>query len=135
MFIDASAIIAMLADEAEGSACADALASTTTRLTSGVAIWEAVAGLVRTYTLSIPEARRKVGELLDTAEITVVPIGEREADLALEAYLHYGKGRHAARLNMGDCFAYACARAHEVPLLFKGSDFDSTDIAAALPRR
>jgi ribonuclease VapC len=134
MFVDASAIIAMLADETEGDSFADALAGAALRLTSAIAVWEAVAGLVRTYTLSIPEARARVNDLLSTADIQLVTIGERELGIALDAYTHYGKGRHVARLNMGDCFAYACARSHEVPLLFKGTDFDSTDIPSALSR-
>ena len=134
MFVDASAMIAMLADEAEGDAFADTLAGADRRLASAIAVWEAVAGLVRTYTLSIPEARAKVDQLLATADIRLVPIAERELDIALDAYTHYGKGRHRARLNMGDCFAYACARSHDVPLLFKGDDFDSTDIPSAISR-
>jgi ribonuclease VapC len=134
MFVDASAMIAMLGDETDGDTFADALAAAAQRLTSAIAIWEAVAGLVRTYTLSIPEARARVDELLSTADIRLVTIGERELGIALDAYTHYGKGRHIARLNMGDCFAYACARSHAVPLLFKGADFDSTDIPSALSR-
>jgi ribonuclease VapC len=135
MFVDASAIIAMLANEKEGDAFADALQGAASRLTSPIAIWEAVAGLVRSYALSISEARAKVNALLEVADVRLVTIGERELDLALEAYLHYGKGRHVAGLNLGDCFAYACARSHDVPLLFKGADFDNTDIPSALRRR
>ena len=56
-------------------------------------------------------------------------IGKPEYDLGLEAYAHYGKGRHPAKLNMGDCFAYACAKSHKAKLLFKGDDFTKTDIA------
>jgi ribonuclease VapC len=134
MFIDASAIIAMLTDEAEGDAFADALAGADRRLISAIAIWEAVAGLVRTYTLSIPEARAKVEQLLTAADVRLVPIAERELGIALDAYTHFGKGRHPARLNMGDCFAYAGARSHDVALLFKGDDFDKTDIPPAISR-
>jgi ribonuclease VapC len=134
MFVDASAIIAMLADEADGDLFADALAGADRRLTSAVAVWEAVAGLVRTYTLSIPEARKKVEQLLATADVMLVPISGRELDIALDAYSNFGKGRHPARLNMGDCFAYAGARSHDVALLFKGDDFDKTDILPAISR-
>jgi ribonuclease VapC len=132
MFIDASAIIAMLADEAQGDSFADALAKVDIRLTSAVAVWGAVAGLVKTYTLSVPEARAKVDELIAAAKIRLVPIAEAELGIALEAYAYFGKGRHPARLNMGDCFAYACARSHDTSLLFKGGDFDKTDIQSAL---
>jgi len=132
MFVDASAIIAMLADEAQGDAFADTLAGADRRLTSAIAIWEAVAGLARTYTLSIPEARTKVEQLLAAADIGLIPIAERELGIALDAYTHFGKGRHPARLNMGDCFAYAAARTHDAALLFTGNDFRKTDITPAM---
>jgi ribonuclease VapC len=60
-----------------------------------------------------------------------VPITDRDSDLAIVALKQFGKGRHRAKLNMGDCFAYACARRHSLPLLFKGDDFSQTDIEAA----
>ncbi len=59
------------------------------------------------------------------------PIGEPEAVRAFAAFVRFGKGRHPAALNMGDCFAYACAKANNAKLLFKGDDFSKTDIAAA----
>lgn len=58
-------------------------------------------------------------------------MGEREYDFAIDAYARYGKGRHPAALNMGDCHAYACAKAHGARLLFKGDDFSRTDIDRA----
>ena len=60
-----------------------------------------------------------------------VGIGEREFEIAADAYAQYGKGRHPAALNMGDCNAYACTKANRAKLLFKGDDFAKTDIAAA----
>lgn len=60
----------------------------------------------------------------------IVTIGKAEQRLALDAYARFGKGQHPAKLNMGDCFAYACARANGLPLLFKGNDFGQTDIEA-----
>ena len=65
------------------------------------------------------------------AETQVLPIGEAEQIAALEAHARFGKGVHPAKLNMGDCFAYACARVHGAPLLYKGEDFALTDIEAA----
>jgi ribonuclease VapC len=62
--------------------------------------------------------------------VDIVLIREREALLALEAFDRFGKGRHPAGLNMGDCFAYACAHALGVPLLFKGDDFARTDLGS-----
>jgi ribonuclease VapC len=64
-------------------------------------------------------------------DLRFVSIGEREFDLATQAYADFGKGRHPAALNMGDCFAYACAKANRATLLFKGDDFTKTDIARA----
>jgi len=63
--------------------------------------------------------------------MSFVVIDERTYDIALDAYAQYGKGRHPAALNMGDCFAYGCARAHNARLLFKGENFARTDIGAA----
>ena len=64
-------------------------------------------------------------------DLRFVGIGEREFELAAQAYAEFGKGRHQAALNMGDCFAYACAKANRARLLFKGDDFSKTDIAPA----
>ena len=69
--------------------------------------------------------------MLKSSKATVVPIDGVVGHIALEAFERYGKGRHKAALNMGDCFAYGCAKAHKVPLLFKGRDFAYTDIAIA----
>ena len=72
-----------------------------------------------------------VGRFLETGNFQFVGIGERELDLAVDAYAHYGRGRHPAALNMGDCYAYACAKANRAKLLFKGEDFIKADITAA----
>jgi ribonuclease VapC len=64
--------------------------------------------------------------------IRIVPIGATESHEALTAHARFGKGRHPARLNLGDCFAYACAQVHGVPLRFVGDDFLRTDIRPAL---
>jgi ribonuclease VapC len=66
-------------------------------------------------------------------DFTVVPLTDEIGRVALDAFDRYGKGRgHPAQLNMGDCFAYACARVEGAPLLYKGDDFGRTDILAAL---
>ncbi|MGE3711410.1 MAG: type II toxin-antitoxin system VapC family toxin, partial [Hyphomicrobiaceae bacterium] len=64
--------------------------------------------------------------------LTTVPFDDTQAALAFEANRRYGKGYHSARLNLGDCAAYALARSLDVPLLFKGNDFTQTDIRRAL---
>jgi ribonuclease VapC len=71
--------------------------------------------------------------LIDDSRISVQPVTVAQADLAREAHLTYGKGRHPARLNLGDCFAHALARDSGRPLLFKGGDFARTDREPALP--
>ena len=99
-------------------------------MTSAVAVFEATAGVSRKKACSITVARDFVLRFLSAADVDIVPIREREAVLALEAFDRFGKGRHPAGLNMGDCFAYAGARARGVPLLFKGDDFTRTDLAS-----
>ena len=64
------------------------------------------------------------------ARIEIAPVTERHARIARQAYLDYGRGNHPAKLNFGDCFAYALAKATGEPLLFKGADFERTDIEA-----
>jgi ribonuclease VapC len=132
MVLDASAIIAMLGDEAEGNRFAAALEDAATRSVSPVAVWETVVGLARVYPLSIAEARRKVAEFLATAEVEMLVIGRPELDLALDAYDQFGKGRHPARLNLGDCFTCAAAVAGDAPLLHKDEGFWLTDVRQAL---
>lgn len=73
-----------------------------------------------------------LGALLVTVEATVVPLDADQADIASAAWARFGRGRHPAALNFGDCFAYALARSQGAPLLFKGNDFAQTDIASAL---
>jgi ribonuclease VapC len=131
MFIDASAIVAMLTDEADGQELATRMARSSHRSTSAIAVFESVAGVARKLSYSIDEARDIVAQFLTTAEIDLVGIGAEQSEAALSAFERFGKGRHPAALNMGDCFAYACAATAKVPLLFKGDDFGRTDIIAA----
>ena len=78
------------------------------------------------------EKSQKLDELLKSLAIEIVTISPEQADLAREAYQKFGKGNHPAKLNLGDCFAYALAKARGEPLLFKGDDFRLTDIEAAI---
>lgn len=132
VFADASALIAIVAHEPDAVALADCLESYQRRIVSALSVWETIAGLRRSYSFSVSAARARVRLFLDTLEFATVGIGERELDLAAEAHARFGRGRHPAALNMGDCFAYACARANEARLLFKGDDFICTDIEPAL---
>ena len=109
IFADASALIAIIAGEPEGDRLADLLEAERVRLCSALTVWETIAGLCRNYTFSVPAARTHVRRFLETGNFQLVGIGEREFDLAVDAYAEYGKGRHPAALNLGDCYAYACA--------------------------
>lgn len=129
IFVDASALIAIITGEEGADTLADTLEKYRLRLCSGLSVWEAVAGLCRSYTFSIPAARNRVGLFLNEGRFQFVAIGEREWELAADAYAQFGKGRHKAALNMGDCFAYACARTNRARLLYKGDDFARTDLA------
>ena len=134
MYVDASAIVAILTLEPDADALADALDGARAPITSAVAVFESVLGVCRKRHASVAEAREDVREFLEAAKIRMVAITSEEADAALDAFARYGKGRgHPARLNMGDCFAYAVAKNHHVSLLFKGDDFTKTDIGTAMP--
>jgi ribonuclease VapC len=78
-----------------------------------------------------PDAGRQCDIFFRRAGITIEPVSVEQAHLARQAFLDFGKGRHAAGLNFGDCFAYALAKVTGEPLLFKGEDFRKTDIASA----
>ena len=130
MFIDASALTALLADESDARELLARLSQSNTRLTSPLAVWEATIAVARVLGLTIGETADALERYLELMEITVVAVPPEAARIALEAFDRYGKGRHSARLNFGDCFAYACARHLAEPLMFKGADFPQTDIEA-----
>jgi ribonuclease VapC len=136
MFVDASAIVAMLTREPEANALANTLEGARLPITSPIAIFVATLGVCRKRHASVVEAQTDVVEFLEIAGVRTVPLTVMEAELALEAFSRYGKGRgHPAQLNMGDCFAYAAAKRHRVAILFKGDDFNKTDARSATPRR
>ena len=130
MFVDASAIVAILAGEEDAALLVGRLAEATVR-TSPIAVYEAVLGLARARNLSISDAEMAVDAFLQSTRAEIVPIGADIGHGAIRAFARFGRGRHPAALNLGDCFAYACADLLDEPLLFKGEDFTRTDIAAA----
>jgi ribonuclease VapC len=130
MFIDASAFLAILLKETDGQRFSRAMENAGYRFTSPVAIFEIVAGIMRERACSRREAQQATERALRIANVEIVPLTREIGSLALEAFEKYGKGRgHKAQLNMGDCFAYACAKSLGVPLLYKGNDFLQTDLA------
>jgi len=131
MLVDASALTAMLTDENDARALLARLQNYSKRLTTPLAVWETVIAVARILGLQVCDAESAVEDYLKLMGITVVAVAAETRTLALDAYDRYGKSRHPAALNFGDCFAYACARRERVPLLYKGDDFPKTDIEAA----
>lgn len=128
IFVDASALIAIITGEDGADALAQVLEADRLRLCSALSVWETVAGLCHSYAFHVPAARTHVRLFLEAGRFEFVTIGEPELGAAAEAYAQFGKGRHPAALNMGDCFAYACAKSHGAKLLYKGEDFARTDL-------
>lgn len=132
MFIDTSAIVALLAGEPDAARYAGLIDRAGMPLTSGLVVLEAAMRLSSMLDLDPILVETRIRVLLDDAGITVVPIDGETATAAVAAFAAYGKGRgHPAQLNLADCLSYAYARTHSVPLLFKGNDFSTTDIQAA----
>lgn len=132
MFVDTSALVAILTAGAERSTLLSRLDGAVDPLTSGLAVFETAIAVARKTAMSVADAEAQVAEFIRVVGLRIVPVAEAETALALAAHARYGKGRHPARLNLGDCFAYACARVHGVPLLYVGDDFSHTDIRSAL---
>jgi len=129
MILDTSAIIAILRDEPEAAAFAAAIEAASSRRISCVNWVEAAIVIDGSRD---PIASRRFDELVTEAQLSVEPVDDVQARIAREAYRDFGRGSgHPARLNFGDCFAYALAKATREPLLFKGQDFAHTDVAAA----
>jgi ribonuclease VapC len=126
MAVDTSALMAVVLDEPEASACIAALATKTPIFMSAVTLAEAL----------IVAGRRNVGvemtAIVDGLGIEVVPVTAFSARRVAAIYERWGRGFHAAALNFGDCFAYETAEARDCPLLFVGTDFRKTDVRSVL---
>jgi len=131
VFVDSSAIVSMVVREPDADDLADRLDRAVSPLTSGLALFETVLGIMRIHRWTVPRSREAVEEFLMIGSIRVIDISEQDARTAVEAFSRFGKGRHKAGLNMGDCFSYACAKERSIPLLCKGNDFVHTDIELA----
>ncbi|HEY6769135.1 MAG TPA: type II toxin-antitoxin system VapC family toxin [Candidatus Sulfotelmatobacter sp.] len=125
MIVDASAIIAILRGESDGSALARILEQAPVRRISAATYVEAA---IVTDANQNPVLSRRFDDFLRDSDIVIEPVTVEQAKIAREAYRDFGKGRHRAGLNFGDCFAYALAKVTGEPLLFKGNDFQHTDI-------
>ena len=129
MIVDTSALIAILFDEPEAQRLAATLAAADTRRISAATLVEASI-VVEIQTRG--RGGNQLDALLRAAAIQVEPVTPQQALIARQAFVDFGKGRHRAGLNFGDCFPYALAKVTGESLLFKGSDFSRTDIPAAL---
>ena len=129
--VDTSAILAILRSEPEKDRFVDAILAATTRFMSAVSLQEA--GMVIVGRFGDAGDWGPLDALLARLDVEIVAHDAALARAARQAFLRFGKGRRGARLNLGDCAAYALARANDLPLLFKGEDFPRTDIAAAAP--
>ena len=130
VFADASALTAVIAREKGHEELLARLEATPVRLTSPVGVFETVAAVARIFAISPAETRPVVLDALDALGVVVREVPAEIVGAAQDAFERYGKGqRHPAQLNMGGCFAYACARHWRVPLLYKGGDFAQTDMA------
>ena len=130
MFVDASALAAIVLGEADARDPAGRLERAPEPITSPIALHEAVLAVARQRGGGFDAARADVGTLLDEAGTRVVPIEAEDAAIALEAFRRFGEGQgRPARLNLGDGFASACARRDRSQLLFRGDDVWQTDIA------
>ncbi len=127
LVVDTSAIVAIVMKEPEAADFIAALASARTRVLTSVNLLEAQ--IVLTFGKGMPAGTAE--DLVARENIEITSFDEYLSNLAFDAYRRYGKGRHPAKLNMGDCAAYALAKSRGWPLLCKGEDFTQTDIERA----
>ena len=130
MVLDTSALLVILLDEPDSPAFRQAIEVDPVRLLSAASLLEASL---------VVEARfgeaggRELDLLLHRAELEIVPVDRDQAEIGREAFRRFGKGRHLAGLNFGDCFSYALSKLSGEPLLYRGNDFSRTDVTPALP--
>ncbi len=129
MVVDTSALVCILLAEPEAEDFARVIANAPENVISGPTWVEA--SMVITARLG-NDGHDLLVELLERSSVAIVPCDESLAQAAYDAWLKYGRGRHAASLNFGDCFSYALAKQRAEPLLFKGDDLAKTDIIAAV---
>jgi ribonuclease VapC len=131
MILDSSAIIAIVKKEPDARAISERIESELNCKASAATFVESA---IVVDSMRDPVVSRRLEEIFQESEIAIVPFDENQARIAREAYRDFGKGSgHPARLNFGDCFAYALAKALDEPLLYKGTDFSHTDVRPALP--
>jgi len=128
VIIDTSALVAILDQEPEAKRIVRTLASAPERTLSAANLVEA--GIVMQARRG-DDGARDLDLLLAKLRVDIAAVTASQADIARKAFRRYGRGRHPANLNFGDCFAYALAKDKSAPLLFKGNDFGQTDVMVA----
>lgn len=128
MIVDSSAVVAILRAEPEAAAFSKAIDSAVSCHISAVTYVEAAIIIDRAGDAI---ARRRFDDFFRVSRIEIEAVSPSQAELARDAYRDFGKGNHKAGLNFGDCFSYALAKEVDEPLLFKGNDFQRTDLKAA----
>jgi ribonuclease VapC len=131
MFLDASAIVAIIVSEEGHQALIGSLEKSGVSYYSAMSAYESVLAIARIQNGGLVEARHDLAKFLTEFGSGFVVIDAVISEEAIAAHERFGKGIHKARLNMGDCFSYACAKVLKVPLLCKGDDFIHTDIRIA----
>lgn len=130
MIVDTSALVAIFLGESDAMSYAHAIEAAARPRISAATYLEI--GILAD-TKGNPVASRRLDDFISEARLTIEPFTEQQARIARDAYRDFGEGSgHPAKLNFGDCFAYALAKTAREPLLFKGNDFSHTDIASAL---
>jgi ribonuclease VapC len=129
MVIDTSAVLAILQDEPERSRFTEAIAEAAQCSMSAATLLEVAIVVEARFGV---EGGRHLEQLLERAGVEIVAVDEEQVRMAREAYRRFGRGRHPARLNFGDCFSYALAFVRQQRLLFKGDDFAQTDVAPVI---
>ena len=128
MVVDTFALLAILLREAEREIFEDLVLRSATVVMSVASLVETTIAMTKSGLNADPS---KLSEVLTTLRIDVRAVDDHQGLLARQAFLQYGRGRHPARLNFGDCFSYALTKARNDTLLFKGDDFSKTDLVPA----
>lgn len=130
MIVDSSALLAILLGEPDSEHFIEAIAQAADPRVGAASVLETAAVLIRR---GVPELVEQLEALLESAGFEVVPLDARQARAAIAGYRAYGRGTgHPAALNLGDCYSYGLAQVAGQPLLFKGGDFNQTDVAVAV---
>lgn len=128
MVVDTSALVAVLSMKPEAARLAVAIEADPSRLISAATMVETGIVIESRYGSA---GFRELELLLAKSDFAIEPVTAEQSEVALDAWRRYGKGRHSAKLNFGDCFSYALAKVKGEPLLFKGDDFSHTDLSVA----